>query len=308
MKIIITDKIDFTDKQEARLRKLADLEIYNDIPKEEGEIIKRVEGAEIITTNWIEITENVIRKTPTLSNIIVSAVGYDKVDIEAASREGIKISNSPTFCVNAVAEHTFALLLDLLRMVTVSNNELKSGLWKKTDFLGTELRGKILGIIGYGKIGHVVSEIATGFGMTVKTVDSKSSKVEINNVFSTSDIISIHVPQNPHTAHLISRDRLRLMKKDAVLVNTARGPVVDQEALYDCLQDGIIAGAALDVFEDEPTDGSVGESILKLVKLPNVLATPHIAFNTKEAIYKIGEEVIENITAAVKGDPINVVN
>jgi D-3-phosphoglycerate dehydrogenase len=200
------------------------------------------------------------------------------------------------------------LLLDLLRKVTISNKELKSSLWKKTDFLGTELRGKVLGIIGYGKIGHVVAEIATGFGMTVKTANSKSTAGEIDDLLSTSDIVSLHVPQNEDTAHLIHKDRLNMMKKDAVLVNTARGPVVDQEALYNHLREGRIAGAALDVFEDEPLDGNVGNKILELVMLPNVIATPHIAFNTKEAIYKIGEEVIDNIDAAVKGEPINVVN
>lgn len=308
MKIVITDKIDFTSQQEELLKKLGEVEIYNDVPKVESDIIERIKGANIITTNWLDITTTIIEKTPTLTNIIVAAVGFDKVDIKTASQKGIKVSNSPTFCVNAVAEHTFALLLDLLRMVTMSNVELKSGLWKKTDFLGTELRGKVIGIIGYGKIGHVVAEIATGFGMAVKTADSKSTAGEIDDLLSTSDIVSLHVPQNEDTAHLIHKDRLHMMKKDAVLVNTARGPVVDQEALYDHLREGKIAGAALDVFEDEPTGGSVGESIIELVKLPNVIATPHIAFNTKEAIYKVGEEVIGNIDAAVKGNPINVVN
>ncbi len=308
MKIVITDKIDFTNDQKSRLKHLGDVDVYDDIPKNEKDIIKRTRNANIITTNWIDITKKVIEESCNLESIVVAAVGYDKVDIKTATEMGIKVSNSPTFCVNAVAEHTFAILFSLLRKVGSSNNELKAGLWKKSDFEGSELTAKTLGIIGYGKIGKRVGEIGNAFDMRILTANSKSTQMEIDSIISASDVISLHVPQQKDTIKLIDERRLQLMKKDAYIVNTARGPIVDQNALYKTLKSRRIAGAALDVFEVEPLDGNVSDKIKKLVNLDNVVATPHIAYKTKESIFRVGEEVIESIEAAVKGKPINVVN
>ena len=308
MKVIITDSIDFTREQTKRLKSLGKVVVYKDVPSGEKEIIRRIKGAEIITTNWIKISKNVMKNVPTLKNIIVAAIGYDKVDIEFATRKGIKVSNCPDYCVNAVAEHTIALIFALTRNVVNFNSELLRGDWKLMDSIGTEISGKCICCIGRGKIGRKVGNLASNLGMKVCYIHSKTSENEIMKLLSMADIVSLHIPIKEDTKHFMNKERIRMMKKGAYLVNTSRGEVVDQEALYQVIKAEHLAGAALDVFENEPESGRVNREIRKLLKLDNVVATPHVAYKTKESIVRQGDQVIENIMAAIERSPINVVN
>lgn len=307
MKIVLPDQIDLKEEHISELKSLGDVEIYDDTPTEEL-LIERIQGAELIFGNWIDITEKVIKSTPSLKYIIVPAVGYEWVDVTAARDAGVTVLNCPTHNANAVAEHAIGLMLSVARQSLNANNELKAGKWSH-KYVGVELRGKTLGLIGFGKIGRNVGKLAEGFGMNVQSSNSKSSPDEIDTIISSSDFVCLTLPLNESSHHLIDERRLRLMKKSAYLINTSRGAIVDQESLLKVLKEGVIAGAGLDVFEDEPlTGGQLSPEIMELIHLENVVATPHIAFNTVEAKERMGEEIIQNVKSCIEGKPINVVN
>jgi len=307
-KIVITDKIDFSKDQKERLKSLGIVKIFEDLPVREDEIIRRIKGANIITSNWVKISENIIKSNPTLDNIVVSAIGYDNIDIKIAKENHIIVSNSPKYCVNAVAEHTICLILALARKLVKANINMKNGICDKEPLLGIELLNKKLCIIGKGKIGTRVGEIASGFGMKVEFINSKSSKIEIKEKISKSNFVSLHLPLNENTFHYFDVNKFRYMRKDSYLINTSRGKIVDTNILINYLKNYKIAGAGIDVYETPFMSTKLPNELKELVSLENVITTPHIAFNTKEAIYNIAEEVIENIQAILYGKPINVVN
>ena len=310
MKIVIADHIDLEPEIIEEIKKIGDVTVYNDIPNDKEEIIKRIQDAEIMTANWIDITEEIIDKAPPhLKYIIVPAVGYDWIHVDAAKAKGIRVLNSPTHNTPAVANLTIGLILNITRQIMTANKDLKNAQWKPVNFKGDEVEGKKLGLIGHGNIGQKVKELAEKLGMEVNSVGSHSSSDEIDNLLQNSDIVSLHLPLTESTKHLLDERRLRLMKKESYLINTARGAIIDQQALIRVLKEGHFAGVALDVFEGESLTGSaLTDEILELAKMDRVLATPHIAFNSKETWKRLGHELLANIKSCVEGNPINVVN
>lgn len=237
------------------------------------------------------------------------AVGFDNIDREAAKKRGVTITNTPGVLTETVAEHTFALMLAIAHRIAEGDVYTKAGKykgWAPMLLLGTDVSGKTLGIIGLGRIGMLVARHAVkGFGMNVLYHDQKPSPdfekeygarfCDRETLLRESDFISLHVPLTPDTRHLIGEEQLKMMKKSAYLVNTSRGPVVDEQALVTALREGWIKGAALDVFEHEP------ELAPGLSELSNVILTPHIASGTEETRAKMAECAATNIIAVLEG-------
>ena len=228
-----------------------------------------------------------------LKAICRAGVGLDNIDLEAAREAGVEVFNTPEAPTEAVAELTVGLMLALARRIPYADRALKDGRWAKKELMGFELRGKTLGIIGFGRIGQRVAEICRALGMKIiayrRTRPPGIEEVlartgarmarSVEEVLKEADIITLHVPLTPQTRHMIGEREINMMKDGAILINTSRGGVVDEEALYRALVSGKLAGAALDVFEEEPPKGIS----LKLAQLPNVVATPHIGAQTAEA-------------------------
>jgi len=244
------------------------------------------------------------------------AVGFDNIDVEAAKQRNVMVTNTPGVLTEAVAEHAIALLVSVAKHIVEADRFTREGKYKQWDpkgFLGPELKGKTLGVLGLGRIGSRVAEIANkGFGMKIFYFDVKQNSdfekqfdaqyAQTEEILKKSDFVSIHVPLIPATKHLVGKNQLAMMKKEAILINTSRGPVVDEKALIEALKSRKIAGAGLDVFENEPalTPG--------LVNLPNVVITPHTASATNEARAAMSKMAAENIIAALEGQtPPNLV-
>jgi glyoxylate reductase len=235
---------------------------------------------------------------PQLEVVANFAVGYDNVDLSAAAQRGIKVANTPDVLTEAVAEHTFALILAVARRLVEGDRivrERRFHRWGPSFLLGMELRGKTLLVVGPGRIGKEVARIAAdGFGMGVEVVGPRD---DLRTALS-ADVLSLHVPLVPETHHLIGRKELRAMKPNAILVNTSRGPVVDEGALVEALSSGEIAGAGLDVYEREP------ELASGLAELDNVVLAPHTASATREARTAMSRLCAENVIAALEGRPL----
>ncbi|MBE9178198.1 hydroxyacid dehydrogenase [Oculatella sp. LEGE 06141] len=308
MNIAVPDYIDLLESDKAQLRTLGAVTIYDDTPDSDTEIIQRIAGAELITASWVDITAPIIQSNSNLKYIVVPAVGYDQVDVQAATQAGIKVINCPTHNALAVAEYTVGLILALSRQILPASAALRQGKWQPYDYLGTELKGKTVCLVGYGTIGREFATLAAALGMTVHSASSKTTSDELDTLIAAADILSLHVPLTPQTRHLIDARRLELMKPSAYLINTSRGAIADQTALLAALKQNQIAGAALDVFENEPVTGSPNAEILELATLDNVVATPHIAYNTEESRIRLGQELIVNIQACINGNPMNLVN
>ena len=259
---------------------------------------------------------------PALKIVANYAVGFDNVDLAAAKQRGIPVTNTPGVLTDAVAEHAVALMFALARNVCAADQYAKAGRYTGWDpflFLGMEIKGKTLGIIGLGRIGYGVAErCVKGMGMQVLYHDPKTNpdfERELGGVYRSlddlcwqSDVISIHVPLIPSTHHLINAERLRHMQTHALLINTSRGPIVDEVALLNALERKQLGGAALDVFECEPSITCQPDDHLRLKALPNVILTPHIASATVEARQAMSRIAAENILAALAGrEPPNIV-
>ena len=244
------------------------------------------------------------------------AVGYDNIDVEAATRRRVMVTNTPGVLTDTTADMTWCLLLAVARRVVEADRYVRSGKfegWEPMLLLGSDVHGKVLGIVGMGRIGRAVARRAKGFGMNIvyysrSRVSSIESELgvrymDLNRLLQISDFVSLHTPLTPETRHMIGEKELEMMKPTAYLINTSRGSVVDEEALTDALRRGVIAGAALDVYEREPslTDG--------LAQLPNVVLTPHIGSASKETRAKMAVMAAENILSALRGEvPAHLVN
>ncbi len=259
-----------------------------------------------------KIDAEVFRATPQAKIFANYAVGFDNIDLEAGKAHNITITNTPDVLTEAVAEHTVALIVSLGRRIVESDSFARAGKYQNWDpflLLGMEFKGKTLGIVGGGRIGSRVAEIMhKGFGMSVVYHDQQQNdwlNKEVSGVFKPAldellkeaDVVSIHLPLNPETKHLFRQERLSLMKQTALLINTARGAIVDEAALAKSLKDSTIAGAALDVFENEPDINP------ELVELSNVILTPHTASATKEARDQMSIVAADNIIAVLSGKP-----
>ena len=292
-----------------------------DLPLSKRELVKALkkkpyDGVLCLLTDTIDA--EVFDAVPSAKIFANYAVGFNNADVEEARKRGITITNPPGALTEAVAEHTIALMFAIVKRIVESDTYLRKGKykgWGPELFLGEELQGKILGILGAGRIGGRVSEIAgRGLGMSVIYYDIKRSeeferatgatfRATPEEVLREADVVSIHVPLLPGTVHFINKKRLALMKKTAYLLNTSRGPVIDEAALVEALRTGVIRGAALDVFEHEP------KLAKGLAKLPNVVITPHTASATKSARDGMAKLAAENLTAFFEGKtPPNVVS
>ena len=309
MKIVIPDRIwGIPEKYWDELRAMG-AEVYTDSVANQDEAIARIKDAEIITVNYFKGNQRLIDAAPNLKYMVAPAVGYDWIDTSYAASKGITVVNCPTFVPLPVAEHAMALLLALAKRLPEAHTDMQSGLWNPNKYVNFELAGKKLGLLGYGNIGKNIERMATGFGMEVSHTNSQSTPDEIDQVFQTSDVICLCLPLTPETRGMVDARRLQMLKKTAYLINIARGPIIDQTALLESLSANQFAGAGLDVFDGEPSaDGQISEQIRQLIALPNVVATPHSAFNTPEALDRKGAEIVANIRACVDDTPINVVN
>lgn len=264
---------------------------------------------------WIvglqSVSADLLGKSPKLKVVCVHGVGVDHVDLEAATRFGILVTNTPGTNAAAVAELTMGLILSLARELVQANDLLRDRQWEL--LVGAEVGGKILGIIGFGAIGRKVASLAKCFGMEVIAYSPRAGKdrgaapdvrfASLHEVLQEADYVSIHTSLRDETRHLVGERELRLMKGVACLVNTARGGIVDEEALYRVLVERRIRGAALDVFASEPAIGS------RLIGLPGVIATPHIGGSTGEAFARTSESVADSVEAVSRGEqPTRLVN
>jgi glyoxylate reductase len=252
------------------------------------------------------IDRSVIDAGPELKIVANVAVGYNNIDVDYAKSRGVIVTNTPDVLTESVADFTWALILAITRRLAEGERLLRRGAWKgwALDFmLGTELKGKQLGLVGVGRIGRAVAARAEAFGMRVVYTDQReidlpnAALMSLDRVLNTSDIVSLHVPLTPETRHLIDKRALTRMKRSAYLINTARGPVVDEAALAWALQQNLLAGAALDVYENEPAVHP------ELLQLENVLLVPHMASGTTETRTAMADLAANNVLAVLSGHP-----
>lgn len=274
--------------------------------------------ATIAITNKVPLRAADLAQLPELKMIAVAATGTDIVDLAAAREHGIVVSNIRNYAVHTLPEHTFALILALRRQLVAYRADVEAGLWQKSSrfcLFGhpiSDLAGSRLGLFGYGALGRSVAQIARAFGMEVivhtrsPLPDAKADGVReagFDEVLETSDIISLHLPLNDKTRNMISAKELIRMKRNALLINTARGGLVDETALADALRSGVIAGAGFDVLVKEPPPE---DNVLLNLRLPNFILTPHSAWASSQAMQVLVDQLIDNIEAWVGGAPRNV--
>lgn len=290
--------------------------VYDSTPQEK--VLERCEGADIVVTNKKLITKEIIDALPSLKFIATLSTGYNVVDIKAARERNIPVSNIPAYSTDGVAQLVFALLLEMTNSVAIHSESVKDGEWCRSEHFCywktplTELSNKTFGIIGFGKIGSAVANIANGFGMKVlawspntRTYDG-FGRVEFTDkerVIAESDVLSLHCPLTEETEAMVDMAFLKKMKKTAFLINTSRGPVIVEKDLADALNEGVIAGAGLDVLSQEPADENN-----PLLKCEKCLITPHIAWASLEARTRLMSIFEGNVKAFLKGEPTNVVN
>ena len=281
-------------------------------------IIERVGDAEVVFTNKTPLTAEVLKAMPNLKFIGVLATGYNVVDVEVAKKQGITVTNIPTYGTSAVAQMAFALLMEMCHHAGAHSDAVKKGDWTHHDdwcfwnYPLIELAGKTMGIIGFGRIGQATARIAQAFGMKVLAFDSYQIKelesdtlkyVELDELLTQSDVISLHCPLFENTKGIINKDSLAKMKPGAMLINTSRGPLVVEADLAEALNNGTIAGAALDVVSSEPIKADN-----PLLTAKNCIITPHISWAPKESRQRLMDIAMDNLSHFIAGNPINVVN
>ena len=283
-------------------------------PLTEEELKQVIRDVDALIVGIDRITDEVLKHANRLKVIANHGVGFDNIDLEAATKRGIPVVYSPHANADSVADFTLGLIIALLRKIVDAHLATKSGKFRLKKFLGVELCNKVIGIIGFGQIGSRVAQRALSFGMKVITYDPyvkeevlakfNARKVSLEELLRTSDIVTIHVPLTEKTRNLIGEKELKLMKSGAVLINTARGGIVNENALYKALREGWIAGAAIDVYEKEPPSKDN-----PLFKLDNIIVTPHIAFFTKEAVRRMDMMIAQDIVNVLQGKkPKNIAN
>jgi len=317
MKIVILDGFTLNpgDLNWDGLKSLGDCEIYDRTSPDE--VVKRAADAELVLTNKTVLTREQINRLPKLKYIGVLATGYNIVDVAAARERGVPVTNVPTYGTRSVAQMTFALLLELTQHVGHHAQTVNEGRWARSpdfcywDYPLMELAGLTMGIVGFGRIGRTVADLAVAFGMKVlahsRTVPQEKSQnidfVDLSRLFRTADVVSLHCPLTTETKHLVNAERLSSMKPTAFLLNTSRGPLIDEPALAKALNSDQIAGAAVDVLEAEPPRADN-----PLFTAKNCLITPHIAWATRSARARLMATAVANAKAFLDGKLQNVVN
>ncbi|MFP3910031.1 MAG: phosphoglycerate dehydrogenase, partial [Archaeoglobaceae archaeon] len=268
----------------------------------------------LVVRSGTQVTEEVINAAKNLRFIGRAGVGVDNIDVNAATQQGIIVANAPGGNTVSAAEQTLALLLALARGIPLACKSVKEGKWERKKFLGTELRGKTLGVIGLGRIGFEVARRAVALEMNVIGYDPYISKdrtedigvklAKLDEVIKKSDMITVHVPKTKETTHLLSKEEFEAMKDGVMVINCARGGIIDEDALYHALENGKVKGAALDVYEQEPPDPHN-----PLLKLDNVVTTPHLGASTREAQMGVGLTIANELVNFSRGLPVkNAIN
>jgi glycerate dehydrogenase len=282
-----------------------------------SELPQKLREATVAITNKVPLRADTLKMLPDLKMIAVAATGYDVIDIDYCRANDIAVSNIRNYAVHTVPEHAFALILALRRNLFAYRDDVANGRWQQVDqfcFFDHPIRdmfGATLGIIGEGALGQATAKIARGFGMKVLFADHPPPKMPdvqftpFDQVLAESDVISLHAPLTPDTRNLIGAKELRKMKRTAILINTSRGGLVDEQALVDALTQGVIAGAGFDVLTKEPPKD--GNPLLDL-RLPNFILTPHVAWASDGAMQFLADQLIDNIEAFVAGKPQHLVS
>ena len=314
MKIVVLDSYGLNpgDLSWDWLGKYGPFICYDRTPSEEL-TMQRIGDAEIVILNKTPITDSVLNACPNIKLICILATGYNVVDCVAAAKRNIPVCNVPGYSTNSVAQFTFALLLELCNQVGLHSTSVYAGDWTRCpDFCywktpQMELFGKTLGIIGFGAIGRAVGKIAEALGMHIlvhsRTQHPGTAYVSLDTLLSQSDVVTLHCPLFPETTNLIDRESIAKMKNGAILLNTARGPLIDEQAVADALRSGKLRGAAVDVASQEPMRADS-----PLLTAPNCIITPHIAWAPLEARQRIMDITDSSIQAFLNGSPQNVVN
>jgi D-3-phosphoglycerate dehydrogenase len=305
-KVVTTDLLRPTIPEEAILREAGATLTYGDA-KNEAELIELVRDADAIIDVYIPITARVIDSLKKCRIIVRRGIGYDNVDVTAATAKGIPVANVLDYCIEEVADHTMALLLSVARRVVRGTKQIESGGWNFRELLPVPaLKNCTLGLVGFGKIPRAVAKRARCFGLNIQASDpfipSELAEehgvklVSLEELLKSSDFISVHAPLNDKTRGMISKREFAMMKPSAVLINTARGPVVDEEALIEALESGRIAFAALDVMTKEPPTPDN-----PLRKMANVILTPHLAWYSENSARLAGEKAAQDIVRVFNG-------
>ena len=319
MKIVILDGYTENpgDLSWAQLEALGELTVYDRTPYETAEIIRRIGNAEIVVTNKVPLTREVLEACPNIRFIAVLATGYNVVDTACARERGIPVSNVPAYGTAAVGQFAIALLLEICSHVAHHSEAVHAGRWESApdwtfwDYPLIELAGKTMGIVGFGRIGQTTGRIAKALGMNVLAAGSRETEagreiaryVDRSELFASSDVICLHCPLFPETAGMINRDTIAQMKDGVILINNSRGGLVVEQDLADALNSGKVLAAGLDVVSTEPIRADN-----PLLKAKNCFITPHISWAPKEARQRILDCTADNLRAFLDGKPIHVVN
>ena len=307
MKILVCDNLE--EKVIEKLSELGEVTNISDSKTKTEELLSNIVDTDIVVIrSSTKINKDILQKANKLKIIARCGVGIDNIDIEEATNKEIYVTNSPNANIISVAELTIGLIISAARNIHTSNNSLKDKNWDRNKFLGTELYKKQLGLIGFGKAAREVAKRLTAFGMEivfydpyVEASEDEANKVELDELLKTSDVISIHVVKNEETKNMINDEKLNLIKKGGILVNTSRGGIVDEVALFKRSSDDVIF-AGLDVFSQEPPD------INETFSTSNIVTTPHLGASTQEAQLRAGLETVQNISDILNGELSSVIN
>jgi len=302
MKILICDKLN--KKVSNELKKIGNCFDISESDNKSSDLLKEISNAEIIVIrSGTTLTSDILEHAKELKIIARCGVGVDNIDLSYAKNNDILVTNSPAANLISVVELTVALIINASRKITLADKHVKNSEWNRSKFLGVELYGKTLGIIGFGKAGKLVSERMKAFGMSVVFYDpfisdweGQEQSLELDELLKVSDVVSVHVVKTKETENLLSEEKLNLLKESAILVNTSRGGVIDEKYLVELLKNNKLFGAGLDVFETEPP-----LNVNELDEI-NLVTTPHIGASTAEAQLKAGIDTVENIKKILSGD------
>ncbi len=311
-KVLISDNLAMEGREVLKKDPEIDLDFREKVtPEELLKIIPEYDA--LIIRSASKVTKEILEQAKKLKVIGRAGVGIDNIDIPEATRRGIIVMNTPDGNTISTAEHTFSMMMALSRNIPQADLSVKAGKWERKKFMGTELYGKVLGIIGLGRIGTELAKRAQAFGMTVKAFDPFLTRekadhlnvqlASLDEIITSSDYITVHTPKNKETAGMLGREQFKKMKPSVRILNCARGGIIRQDELREALQQGVIAGAALDVYDSEPPNDP------ELLKLSNVVLTPHLGASTEEAQSNVGILIAEQVRDALKGGMIrNAVN
>jgi D-3-phosphoglycerate dehydrogenase len=311
VKIVVVDHVYLEEKHTKKLRSLGNLKVFKEPPRTPDDLKRRIKDADIVIVGWSKLTRGIINSAKKLKMISIWATSCHYADVQAARDKGIVVTHVPSYATEAVAEYAFALLLAAARRLLSADKHVRKGLFDWRPFGGVELRGKTLGIIGTGSIGCRVAEISKAFEMQVlgydKYPNAERAKelgmkyVDLHTLLKKSDFITLHVVLTPETERLIGKREFEIMRKNAIMVNTSQGKVIDEKALNEALKSGRVSYAGLDVFEEEPPPKDN-----PLFKLNNTILTPHVGFYTIEAAKRCSDICIDNVVKFLEGQPQNL--